>query len=153
MWQLQILRNKQFNNHNKQDKIIKIKCSFYVLVCVCRKYSDGQLNKNMICSSMSACVHVGKVYRINVSIVEQSKKDKKLTLLTYMYMRVCKYLKNRKYGPFVFLSPHVRFFYDFGDNMSRFGSRQKNVACFFALCPVCDAFCCQSLPLVVECGS
>ena len=42
-----------------------------------------------IYSFVCACVHVGKVYWINVSIVGQSKKDKKLALLTYMCMRVC----------------------------------------------------------------
>ena len=42
-------------------------------------------------------------------MVSLSKEDKKLTLLTYMCMRVCIYVKDRKYGPFVFLSPRVRF--------------------------------------------
>ena len=35
----------------------------------------------------------------------------------------------------------------FGDNMSRSDSWQKNVAYFFALCPVCDAICCPCLSL------
>ena len=35
------------------------------------------------------CVHVKKVYWPNVSIVGRSKEDEKLTLLTYMCMRVC----------------------------------------------------------------
>ena len=35
------------------------------------------------------CVCVSKVYWINASIVGRSKEDKKLTLLTYMCMRVC----------------------------------------------------------------
>ena len=68
-----------------------------------------------------------------MSIVGRSKEDKKLTLLTYMCMRVCIYVRDRKYGPFVFLSPHV-FFMIFGDNVLCSSSQQKNVACFFALC-------------------
>ena len=90
-------------------KIIKIQCSFYVRVCVCRKYSYCQFNKNMICLPVCACVYVRKVYWINVSIVGRSKEDKKLTLLTYMCMHVFIYVKDHKYGPFVFLSPHVCF--------------------------------------------
>ena len=80
-----------------------------VCVCVCRKYRYSQLNKNMISSPVCACVHVGKVYRINVSIVGRSKDDKKLTLLTYMCMHVRIYVRDCKYGPFVFLSPHMCF--------------------------------------------
>ena len=35
MWQQWSLRNKQFSNHNKQDKNLKkIQYSFYVRVCV-----------------------------------------------------------------------------------------------------------------------
>ena len=63
----------------------------------------------MICSLVCACVHVGKVYRIIVSIVGRSKEDKKLPLLTYMCMCVCIYVCDRKYGLFVFLSQPVRF--------------------------------------------
>ena len=44
-----------------------------------------------------------------MSIVGRNKEDKNLTFLTYMCMRVCIYVRDRKYGPFVFLSPHVRF--------------------------------------------
>ena len=59
-------------------------------VCVCRKYSYRQLNKNMICSSARLCVYMlGKVYWPNISIIGRSKEDKKLTLLTYVRMRVC----------------------------------------------------------------
>ena len=36
---------------------------------------------------------------------------------------------DRKYGPFVFLSPHMIF----GNNVLHSGSQQKKVACFFAL--------------------
>ena len=36
----------------------------------------------MICSPVCACVHIGKVYWINVSMVGRSKEDKKLTLLS-----------------------------------------------------------------------
>ena len=135
-------------------KIIKIQCSFYLHVCVCRKYSYGQLNKNMICLPVYACVHVGKVYGINVSIVDRSNEDKKLTLLTYMCMRVCIYVRDRKYGRFCFLKSTHAIFMIFGDNVSHSSSWQKNVAGFFALCLVCDAFCClSSEPLVVECPS
>ena len=48
--------------------------------------------KKMICLPLCACVYVGKVYRINVSIVGRSKEDKKLTFLTYMRMRVYIYI-------------------------------------------------------------
>ena len=91
------------------------------------------------------CVHVGKVYWNNVSIVGRNKEDKNLTLLTDMSMRVCIYVRDRKYGPFAFLSPHMRFFIIFGDNVSRSGSLQKNIAYFFALCPVC--------PCLSQCSS
>ena len=56
-------------------KIIRIQRSFYVRVCVCRKHSYGQFNKNDL--FVCVCVlHIGKVYRINVSIVDRSKDDK-----------------------------------------------------------------------------
>ena len=45
-------------------------------------------------------------------------------------MRVCIYVCVHKYWPFVLLSPHKRFckwFMTFGDNVSRFGSWQKNM--------------------------
>ena len=38
----------------------------------------------MICSPVCACVHVGKVYWINVSIVDRSKKDK-----NWLYLHTC----------------------------------------------------------------
>ena len=54
----------------------------------------------------------------------------------------------------LFSQVHTCVFMNFGDNVSRSGSRQKNVACFFSVCLVCDAFCSlSSLPLVVECPS
>ena len=37
---------------------------------------------------------------------------------------------------FCILKSTRAFFMIFGDNVSRSGSRQKNIACFFALCPV-----------------
>ena len=110
-------------------KIIKIRYLFYVRVCVGRKYSYGQFNKKMICSPVCACVHVGKVYRINVSVVGRSKEDKKLTLLTYM----CIYIWRTVSMDFCFLKSTSAFFMIFGDNVSRSGSWQKNVACFFTL--------------------
>ena len=64
MGQQRTLRNKQFINHNKQDK-------------------NGQLNKNMI-SPVCACVHVGKVYWVNVSVVGPSKEDK-----NWLYLHTC----------------------------------------------------------------
>ena len=103
----------------------------------------------MICSPV--CVYMlGKVYWVNVSIASRSKEDKKLTLLTYMCIRVCIYMIDRKYRLFVFISPHVRFLI-FGDYVSHPSSQQKKVACFFALSLVLVAFCCPSWPLVVEC--
>ena len=67
-------------------KIIKIPCSFSVrvCVCVCGKHSNGQFNKNMICSPVHACAYVGKVYRINMSIISLSKKDK-----NWLYLHTC----------------------------------------------------------------
>ena len=62
-------------------------------VCVCIKHSFGQFNK-MISSPMSAFVHVGKVYRIDVSIVGQSKKDKKIDF-TYIHVYACVYICER----------------------------------------------------------
>ena len=65
---------------------------------LCRKYSYGQLNENKIVRPcVCVCLHVSKVYWNNASIVGRSKEDKKLTLLTYMYMRtrVCVYTSDR----------------------------------------------------------
>ena len=77
-------------------------------MCVCVYVENTVMASSIkiICSLVCACVYVGKVYCINVSIVGRSKKDKKLTLLIYMGIYVC----DRKYGPFVLLSLHVRFF-------------------------------------------
>ena len=57
-------------------KIIKIQCSFYVRVCVCRKYSYGQFNKNdlfaRVCVYMvkksieSMCQYLAEVKRIKI---------------------------------------------------------------------------------------
>ena len=68
----------------------------------------------MICSPVCASVHVGKVYWINVSIVGRSKEDKNwLYLHTCVCVCVCVcvyvYVRDCKYGPFVFLSPHMHF--------------------------------------------
>ena len=55
-------------------------------MCVCVHVKNSAMansNKLFVC----ACVHVGQVYWIN----GQSKKDKKLALLTYMCMRVYVY--------------------------------------------------------------
>ena len=140
MWQQQTLRNRQFTNHNR-IKIIKIQCSFCVRVCVCRKYNYGQLSKNMICSPVCACVHVGKVYWINVSIVGRSKEDKKLTLLKYVCMRVCVYVRDSKYGPFVFSSPHVRFLWALATtyHVSVVGKRTSHVSSLCVLCAMPSA--------------
>ena len=83
-------------------------------MCVCVHVENTAMASpiRMICSPVCACVHVGKVNRINVSIVGRSKKDKKLTLLTYMCMCVCIYVCDRKYGLFVFLKVHTCVFYD-----------------------------------------
>ena len=140
MWQQRTLRNKQFDNHNKQDEKI-IKNTMFILcacvrVCVCRKYSYDQLNKNMICSPVCACVHITKVYWINVSIVSRNNEDKILTLLTYICMRVCIYVRGRKLWAFCFLKFTHAFFMIFGDYVSRSSSRQKNVACFVVVSSV-----------------
>ena len=80
-------------------------------MCVCVYVENAVIARSIeiICSPGCACVHVGKVYWINVFIVGRRKEDKKLTLLTYMCMRVCIYVRDRKDGPFVFSSPHVRY--------------------------------------------
>ena len=126
-------------------KIIKIQCSFDVRVCVCRKYSYGQLNKH-ICSPVCACVHVGKVYWINVFIVGRSKEDKKLTLLPYMSMRVCIHVRDRKYGTFVFLSSHEHFLWYLA-NTCRVPVVGKRTSHNSSLCVLCVL---ASLCLVVE---
>ena len=99
---------------------------------LCRKYSYGQVNKNMICSPVCACVQLGKVYWVYMSIVGRSKEEKKLTLLTYMCMcvNIC---EGPKLCAFVFLSPHVRFLMIFGNDVSHSGSRLNKIACFFDL--------------------
>ena len=81
MWQ-QILRNERFNNNNKHDEIIKIQCSFYVRVCVENTVMASSIK--MICSPVCACLHVGKVYRINESIVGHRKEDK-----NWLYSHTC----------------------------------------------------------------
>ena len=68
-------------------------------VCVYIENTATASSIKIICSPVCACVYDGKVYLINVSIVGRSKKDKKLTLLTYMSMLVCIYVFDRKYGP------------------------------------------------------
>ena len=45
----------------------------------------------MICSPVCACVHVGKVYWINVSIVGWSKEDIKIDF-TYIHVYACEYI-------------------------------------------------------------
>ena len=106
----QISRNKQFNNHNNtQDKNNKIPCSIYVRLCVYRK--QQWLNKNDLFARVYVCVYMlGKSVESMFPLLAEVKKIKKLTLLMYMCMRVCIYVCDRKYGPFVLLSPHMRFF-------------------------------------------
>ena len=121
-----------------------------VCVCVCRKYSCGQLKKNMICLPMCVCVHVGKVYRNKVSIVGQSKADKKIDL-NWINVYVWVYIYE---GPWVwafcFLKPTRAFFMIFGDNVLHSSSQQKNVACFFAVsCVRCLQL---SVVLASSCG-
>ena len=61
-----------------------------------------------------------------------------------MCMRVCIHVRDCEYGPFVFLSPQMRFFMMFGDNVSRSSSWPKNVACFFAVsCVRCFTVVCH----------
>ena len=57
-------------------------------MCVCVYVENTAMASSikMICLPVCACVHVGKIYQINVSIVGWSQKDKKLTLLSYMCM-------------------------------------------------------------------
>ena len=130
-------------------KMLKIQCSYYMRVRVCRKYSYGQLRKNGICSPAHACTHVGKVYRITMSIIGRSKEDKKLTLLTYMCMRVCIYVRNLKYGFFVFLNPHVRFLLSLETtcHVPVVGKRKSHASSLYVQCVL------ASLRLVVECPS
>ena len=47
-------------------------------MCMCVYIENTAMASSikMICSPMCACVHVGKVYRINVSIVGRSKENK-----------------------------------------------------------------------------
>ena len=57
---------------------------------------------------------------------------------------MCIYVRDRKYKPFVLLSPQVRYLWwvmTFGDNVSQTVVAKKNVACFVALCSVSDDFC------------
>ena len=58
-------------------------------MCVCSKHSYGQFNKNDLFAHV--CVHVGKVYWINVSRVGRSKKDKKIDF-TYTHVYACVYI-------------------------------------------------------------
>ena len=69
----------------------RMKIGLFARVCVC------------------VCVYllVSKVYQINGSIVDRSKEDKNLSLLTYMGMCVCIRVMDRKYGSLLSLSPHV----------------------------------------------
>ena len=133
------LRNKQFNNHNKQDKN----------------------NQNIAMASwikifVHPCVRVymlGKVYWVNVSIVGRSRGLKKMTLLTYMCMRACLYVRDQKYEPLVFLSPHVRFLWSLAtmSRVSVVGKRTPHASSLRVLCSM--PFCYPSLRLVVECPS
>ena len=81
-----------------------------VCVCVCRKYSYRQFNKNHLFTRACVCTCWGKSIESMCSWLAKVKKDKKLTLLTYMCMRACTYVCDRKYGPFIVLSSHMCFF-------------------------------------------
>ena len=145
MCQEQALRKKQFDNHNKQGKIIKIQCSFYVHVCVYVENTAMASWIKMIYSPMCACPHVGKVYWINVSIVGRSKKDKKMTLLTCVCM--CVYVCDRKYG-FLFSKVHVCSLWSLA--MYRIPVVGKWTSHASSLCVLCAAICCLlSLPLSI----
>ena len=113
------LRNKQFNNHNKQDKNNQ-KYNVYFM-CVCMYVENTAMASWIKIWFVHPCVHVcmlGKVDWVNESLGGRSKEDKKLTLLTYICMHVCIYVKDCKYRPFVFLSSTHTFFMIFGDNVS-----------------------------------
>ena len=139
MWQQQISRNKEFNNHNNKYK--KIQCSFYMRVWVYVEDTAIASSIKMICSPVCVCVYVGKVYLINVSIVGRSKEDKKFTLPTYMCMRVCIYVRDLKYGPFVFLSPHVHFLWSLGttSRVRVVGKRTSHASLLCVLCAMPSA--------------
>ena len=62
---------------------------FILCACVYVENTAMASSIKMICSPVCAYVRVWKVYRINVARVGRSEKDKKLTLFTYMCMRVC----------------------------------------------------------------
>ena len=115
----------------------------YARVCISRKYSYGQFIKKLFTRPFVRVYMLGKVYSINMFIVGRSKENKNLTLLTYMRMRVCIYVRDRKYGPFVFKSSSVQKRTIIGDNVSRSWSQLKNVACLFAfvLCTMPSAVC------------
>ena len=159
MWQQQICRNKQFNNHNR-IKIIKIQCLFNVFVCVYVENTAMASWKNMVCSPMCACVHFGKVYWVHVFIVGRSKEGKKFTLLTYMCMRVCVCVcvgvcvcvhgRDCKDGPFVFLSQHVRFLW-FLATTCRVPVVGKRTSHASSLCVLCAMPSFVRRPLVVKC--
>ena len=89
MWQQRTLRNKQFNNPNKQDKNKK-KYNVHFM-CVCVYVENTAMTSWIKIWFVRSCVsvHVRKVYWPNVSIVGRSKEGKKLTLLPCMCTHVC----------------------------------------------------------------
>ena len=117
-------------------KIIKIQCSFYVRVC--RKYSYGQFNKNDLFARVCMCICWE-----SISLVGPSKEDKKLTLLTSMCMRVCICERDRKYGPFVFLSLRVRFLWSLATTcrVPVVSKRTSHISSLCVLCAMPSAVC------------
>ena len=63
-------------------------------MCICVYVENTAMVKWIkiwFCSLVCACVHVGKVYWINVSIVGRNKEDKKIDF-TYIDVYACVYI-------------------------------------------------------------
>ena len=120
-------------------------------MCICVYAVNTAMASSIkrICSPVYVCVHVEKVYLTNLSIVGRIKENKKLTLLTYMGMCVCIYVRDRKNGPFIFLSWHMRFLWSLVKKcrIPVVGKRMSHASSLYVLCIL------ASLCLVVECLS
>ena len=84
--------------------IIKIQCSFFVGVCVRRKYSYDQFNKKIcspVCVCVCVCVCTCWENLLNQCVHSWPKRIEIDFTYTYVYACVYIYMRDSKYGSFV----------------------------------------------------
>ena len=132
MWQQQILKNKQFNNHNEHDKN---NSNTMFILCVHFMYVENTAMGSSIKNDLFACVCVCICWE---SLLNQCVHS----CLKYVCVYICD-------GPFVFLSPRVHFLWSLVTTC-RVPVVSKRTLHASSLCVLCvlASFC-----LVVECLS